>query len=103
MLKKSLIYLILSVFVVLFTHYIHLLVVYIDIFYAHANLRVAPLFSTSKAGIISCGVVLLTGIPLCITLVPALVYRAIKGNMIPYFYEATWAIWLILVVSKIVI
>lgn len=103
MLKQSLIYLLLSLIVVVFANYAHLFIVYLDIFYTHANLTIAPLFSNSKAGIILRGVILLTLLPICITAIPALLYRAIKGHTMPYYFEATWMIWLVIVISKIII
>ena len=103
MLKQSLIYLALSLVVVAFANYTHLLVVYLDILYTHANLALAPLFSNSHAGIILRGVIVLTLLPICITAVPALLYRALKGHTMPYYFEVTWMIWLVLVISKIII
>ncbi len=103
MLKQGLIYLALSLIVVTFARYAHLLVVYLDIVYTHANLALAPLFSNSHAGIILRGVIILTLLPICITAIPALIYRALKGHTIPYYFEATWMVWLVIVISKIII
>lgn len=103
MLKQSLIYLILSLIVVIFASYAHLLVVYLDILYTQANLALAPLFSNSHDGVILRGVIVLTLLPICITAIPALIYRALKGHTIPYYFEATWMIWLMIVISKIII
>ena len=103
MLKQSLIYLALSLIVVVFASYAHLLVVYLDILYTHANLALAPLFSNSHAGVILRGVIILTLLPICITAIPALIYRTIKGQTIPYYFEATWMIWLVIIISKIII
>ena len=102
MLKYTFIYLILSLLVVAFSNYIHMLVIYLDILYTQANIHLAPLFSGSHAGILLRGVVCLTLLPICITAIPALIYRAIKGGLIPYYYEATWLIWLVIVISKII-
>lgn len=103
MLKQGLIYLVLSLIVVIFASYAHLLVVYLDILYTQANLALAPLFSNSHAGIILRGVIILTLLPICITAIPALIYRALKGHTIPYYFEATWMVWLVIVISKIII
>ncbi len=103
MLKQSLIYLVLSILVVIFARYMHVLVVYLDICYTYANLKLAPLFSNSQSGIILRGVIILTLLPIIITAIPALIYRAFKGGLMPYYFEVTWMIWFLIVVSKIII
>lgn len=103
MTKQILTYLILSIIIVIFAKYAHLLLVYIDIIYTYINIKLTPLFSTTEAGTLLRGTITLTALPLCITGVPALIYRALKGGMMPYYFEATWIIWLIIVISKIII
>lgn len=103
MLRQSLIYLALSIIVVLLANYAHLFVVYLDIVYTKANLALAPLFSNSHAGVVLRGVIILTLLPICITAIPALLYRAVKGHTMPYYFEATWLLWLVIVISKIII
>lgn len=103
MLRSSLIYLALSLLVVLLAGHVHIAVVYLDILYTKTNLLLAPLFNHNNGGQILMGVIVLTLLPICITGIPALIYRAIKGKLIPFFYEATWFVWLIIVISKIVI
>lgn len=103
MLKKTLIYLALSIFVVVFARYMHVLVVYLDISYTYVNLKLAPLFSNSDGGVLLRSVIILTLLPIIITAIPALIYRFLKGGLMPYYFEATWMIWLLIVVSKIII
>jgi hypothetical protein len=103
MLKQGLFYLILSIIVVAFARYAHLLVVYLDIFYTYLNVKFTPLFSTNEAGILLRSVIILTLLPIAITTVPALVYRALKGKLMPYYFEATWIVWFTIVISKIII
>lgn len=103
MTKQVLTYLILSIIIVIFAKYAHLLLVYIDIIFAYINIKLTPLFSTSEAGKLLRGTITLTALPLCITAIPALIYRSLKGGMMPYYFEATWIIWLIIVISKIII
>jgi len=103
MLRQSLIYLALSIIVVLTANYVHLLVVYLDIIYIKASLALAPLFSNNHAGVVLRGVIILTLLPICITGLPALFYRLVKGNTMPYYFEATWLLWLVVVISKIII
>lgn len=103
MLKQSLIYLVLSILVVIFARDMHMLVVYLDISYTYANLKLAPLFSNNEAGIILRGVIILTLLPILITAIPGVIYRIVKGGVMPYYFESTWMIWLLIVVSKMII
>ena len=103
MLRLCLIYLLLSSLVVIFAHYIHLLLVYIDMLYAYFNLKLTPVFSHGGLGIITRKVILLVVIPVLIAAIPALIYRLIKGREMPYFIELTWCLWLIIVLSNILI
>lgn len=103
MLKKGLIYLLLSTIVVVFSKYAQLLFIYIDIFYTHLNLRLAPLFASHQEGKILCAVLVLTAAPVVIVGCPAVIYRMVKKSQLPYQYEATWLIWVSMVVSKIMI
>lgn len=103
MLKQSLIYLVLSIFVIIFARYMHFLVLYLDISYTYANLKLSPLFSNSEAGVLLRGVIILTLFPIISTAIPALIYRIVKGGLMPYYFETTWMIWFLIVVSKIII
>lgn len=103
MLKQSFIYLGLSILIVLFAEYAHLMIVYIDMLYAYVNVKLAPIFSHSDLGIMIRKVFSLLLIPVTIASIPALLYRLFKGRPMPYFIELTWFLWLILVLSKILI
>ncbi|WP_028387974.1 hypothetical protein [Legionella fairfieldensis] len=103
MLKQSLIYLLLSILVVIFAKYAHMLLVYIDMFYVFMNLKLAAVFSQSEWGIIIRKVLLLVLIPVLIAAIPALIYRLFKGKEMPYFIELTWCLWLIIVLSTLLI
>ena len=102
-LRQGLIYLLLSIVVVLFAQYVHVLIVYIDVFYTYINLKLAPVFSNSEVGILIRKVISLVLLPIAIAAVPALIYRAIKGKQMSYFIEITWFLWLIIVLSKVLI
>lgn len=103
MLKPFLFYVVLSVVIVLFAHYAHLIIVYIAMGYTYVNLKIAPFFSPSGPGESLRQVLSLILIPLLIAAVPALIYRGIKGKTMPYFFETTWVLWLIIVLSKILV
>ena len=102
-LRQTLIYLLLSIIVVIFSQYIHLMIVYIDMFYTYINLKMAPVFSNSETGIMIRKVISLVLLPVVIAAIPALIYRAIKGKQMTYFLEVTWFLWLVLVLSKVLI
>ena len=101
--KQSIIYLVLSIMVVLFAQYVHILIVYIDVFYTFINLKLTPIFSNSPLGIMIRKVISLVLLPIAIAAIPALIYRAIKGKQMTYFIEVTWFLWLVIVLSKVLI
>lgn len=103
MLRQSLIYLLLSILVVIFAKYAHLLIVYIDMLYAYLNVFLDGIFSRSGIGTLLRKVILLTLIPLIIALIPALIYQLIKGKQMPYLIELTWCLWLVIVLSNVLI
>ena len=103
MLKQSLIYLILSVVIVLFAAYAHLIIVYIDLFYTLINVKLTPIFSNSPLGMLIREVIALALLPVLVAAIPALIYWAIKGKTMPYFIEMTWLLWLVIVLSKVLI
>ena len=102
-LRQTLIYLLLSILVVIFSQYVHLMIVYIDVFYTYINLKLSPIFSNSNSGIMIRKVISLVLLPVVIAAIPALSYRAIKGKHMPYFLETTWFLWLVIVLSKVLL
>lgn len=102
-LKQGLIYLMLSIMIVFFAEYAHLLIVYLDMLYTIVNLKLAPIFSSSELGILIRRVCSLVLIPVVIAAIPALLYRLIKGRNMPYFIHITWLLWFIIVLSKVLI
>ncbi|KTC73049.1 hypothetical protein Lbir_1101 [Legionella birminghamensis] len=103
MLRQSLIYLVLTILVVVFARFAHTLILYIDLFYTYINIKLTPLFTHTGVGVLIRKIILLTFIPVIIALVPALIYRPIKGKPMPYFLELTWCLWLVIVLSNILI
>jgi len=103
MFRQSLIFLLLSILVVVFAKYAHLLIVYIDMLYTWINIKLTPIFSQTGVGIIIRKVILLVLIPILIALIPAGIYRLIKGNSMPHFLELTWCLWLVIVLSNVLI
>lgn len=103
MLKQSLIYLVLSLILVIFAKYAHILIIYIDVFYAYLNLKLNPIFNYINFGLIPRKVILLVLIPVVIVGIPALGYRLIKGKRMPYHIESTWCVWLVVVLSNLML
>lgn len=103
MLRQSIIYLLLSILVVVFAKYAHLLIVYIDMFFTYVNLKLTPIFSPTGWGLIIRKVLVLMLLPIIITGIPALIYRAIKGREMPHIIPIAWVIWTIIVLSDILI
>lgn len=103
MLKSTALYFILSILVVFFAKYAHVITAYIALAYTYCNYFLAPIFSAKPLFITLRQVIALVILPLIITGVPALIYQAIKHRNMPYFVESTWIVWLIIVLSKILI
>lgn len=103
MLRQTLIYLLLSILVVVFAKYAHLLIVYIDTFFTYVNVKLSPVFSQTGWGLIIRKMLVLMLLPIAITSIPALLYRAIKGREMPHFIFITWIIWTVIVLSDILI
>nr|WP_058462336.1 hypothetical protein [Legionella adelaidensis] len=103
MTRQSLLYLFLSILVVIFAEYAQLLIVYIDMVYTWTNVELAPVFSSVGLGNIVRQVFTLVIIPVGIAAIPALIYRLIKGENMPYLIPLSWLLWLILVLSKVLI
>ena len=77
MLRHSLIYLILSILVVVFAKYAHLLVVYVDMFFTYVNIKLTPIFSQTGWGLNIRKILILVLLPIIITAIPALIYKVI--------------------------
>lgn len=103
MLRQSLIYLTLSILVVIFAKYAHLLVVYVDMFFTYVNVKLTPIFSQTGWGLVIRKILVLVILPVALAAVPALLYRAIKGSDMPHFIAITWIIWTVIVLSDILV
>lgn len=103
MLKQMITYLILSIIIVLFAKYAHLLIVYIDMVYTYINITLAPIFSSSELGTLIRKIIVLVFLPIIIASIPALIYWGIKRSKMPYYIETTWILWLVIVLSKVLI
>lgn len=99
LLKQSAAYFVLSLLVVLCAKYVHLGITYIDMLYTYINLAIAPYAENHWIR----NVVIMIALPLAITSIPALIYRLIKKQNMPYFLESTWIVWLIFVLSNVLI
>ena len=95
------IYIILSILAIFFSRYTGLIVGYIVSFYQLIDTHLAVFFSTTSSGLELRHIFTLVVCPLIITGIPAMVYRYIKGSPMPYFLEATWLVWILLVLSNL--
>jgi len=103
MLKQIIFYLALSVLVVVFSSYFAMGIIKIDHLYIWLNLKLSSVFSHSTAGLTVQQVIVLMSLPLVVAGIPALAYRVVKGGNMPYFLNAVWLVWLIVVLSKVAI
>lgn len=103
MIKQALFYLLISIVIVIFATQIQTVLLYINIIYDNVNIKLAPIFSATYSGIIFRKTFTLLLLPLMITGIPAITYRMLQGKTMPYLLEATWMVWLILVLASILI
>lgn len=103
MLRQFILYLLLSILVVVFAKYAHLLVVYIDVFFTYINVKLTPIFSQTGWGLFIRKILVLMLLPIVLTALPALLYKAIKGRDMPHFIAIVWIIWTVIVLSDILI
>lgn len=103
MLRHALIYLTLSILVVIFARYAHLLILYIDVFFTYVNLLLTPIFSHTGWELVFRKTLVLVLLPVALTAVPALLYKAFTGRDMPHFIAITWVIWTVIVLSDILV
>lgn len=103
MLRQSLIYLLLSILIVVFAKYAHLIIVYIDMFFTHINVKLTPVFSQTGWGLLIRKIIVLMALPLIIAGIPSVVYKGLKGRDMPYFLPIVWLVWTVIVLSDILV
>lgn len=103
MFKQTIIYLIISAFVIFFAKYAHLLIINVDLIYTYLNLKLAFIFNTNPTGIFIRKIVTLIVIPVLLVSIPGLIYWIVRKKRMPYFFEMIWVIWMIIVLSNILI
>ena len=79
MLRQSLFYLLLSILIVVFAKYAHLLIVYIDLFFTHINLKLTPVFSQTGWGLVIRKMIVLMVLHIIIAGIPALIGRLLSS------------------------
>lgn len=103
MLKQLAFYILCSILVVLFSHSVHTVIVFIDTLYIQSLLFLNALFSPAGSGFFVLKVLALSAIPILIVGAPALVYRTIQGKTMAYFMPLIWVAWLIIVLSYLLV
>lgn len=103
MTKQILLYIFLTILAVLCKKYLHTLIIYIDLAYAYINLKIDPLFQFLDLSHIWRNIMSMAFSPLLITGPPAVVYKLMKNKLMPHFFEITWLIWFIILISNILI
>ena len=103
MLKQGLFYLLLSLLAVVFSRYGHMVVIWVDMLYTAINAKLAMVFSSGYLGETVRKVLVLAVLPVAITAIPALIYRVVKGSSMPWFFEITWMVWLVVALSNVMI
>lgn len=101
--KQSLIYLVASVLLVVFSKYFQLLVVKIALFIVYIQYKLAPYFASMGLSWALRKTLILLILPILLAGIPALAYKMIKKNNMPYFIATVWILWLLLVLSDLLI
>lgn len=103
MLRQSLIYLFFSILVVVLKKYAKLLLLYIDIIFTYISLQLNPLLTTIGLGNPIQKILLLALVPVAITAIPGVLYYLFARKTMPYYFELTWCVWLVIVLSNLLI
>ena len=103
MLRQSLIYLCFSILVVIIKKYAKLFLVYIDLMFTHLSLQLTHLLTYIGLGNPIQKILLLALVPIAITAIPAAIYYLFARKTMPYYFEITWCIWLVIVLSNLLI
>ena len=103
MYKQALIYLILSIVIVWFSHTLYLGMIYLNTFFATLSAKLRPLFSWTPDAYGLTKLLEFVLVPIIVTAIPALIYRLVTGKNMPHFIAITWCIWWILILSYILI
>lgn len=103
MLAQIIIYFLLTLLIVLFSAYFHILIQGIDRLYSYIEGYLSPLFNHDHTGSIIVKMLALLFIPLIIAAIPALIYRLSRGKKMPYFLTVTWFLWLVIVLTHFLI
>lgn len=103
MFKQTIFYLALSILVVIFSRYFAIGIIQIDQFYTWLNLKLSSVFSNSIVGLTVQQIIILMMLPIVVAGIPALTYRLVKGDSMPYFLNVIWLVWLIVVLSRVAI
>lgn len=98
---QVIIYCLFSAWIMLYDKFPKLLVLSINELYIYFKVHLTQAFARIGLSGALAKIILLIAIPMIIAAVPALVYRFVKGGMMPYFFTITWGIWLVIVLSHI--
>lgn len=101
MLKHAVIYLIVSILAILFSSYVLKLMNFLQDIFNYLAIHLTPFLQVIDLGIKTSEIFLLVIIPVVLSGVIALIYRAIKRKSMPHFIELTWIFWILLVLSNI--
>lgn len=99
LLQQSAAYLILSLLAVFFAKYVHMGIIYFDMLYTYLNLSLSSYIEGTWVR----NIIIMVLLPLGLAGIPALIYRLIKKQNMPYFLPLTWFLWLVFVLSNVLI
>ena len=95
MLKQSLALIGLSVVIILFMSYAHVVIQFLVNAHDWISQVLTDVFSGGHAGNLARGFIALLSLPILIGLIPAMIYWMLRRHWFPYFMEIVWVVWLV--------
>ncbi len=95
MLKHSLILILLSILIILFTPYAQQGMQWLLAGHDWVANVLTNIFSGGKAGNLLRELLALLCIPIAIALIPSIIYWILRRHWFPYFMQLVWVVWLI--------
>lgn len=103
MLKQLIILLLLSLVVIFGTQYILPLISVVLSTHHWVSQSLLQIFTGGKAGNAIREFIALWFVPLCLTLIPTLIFWLAKRRFFPYFFHTLWVIWLVQTTALIMV
>ncbi len=96
LMKQTIAYLVLSLLAVMGASYLQQAAHYVATIYSALDATLVPYLSNNNIR----HILLMIVIPIFFASIPAILYRLIKKQDMPYYLPLTWILWMILIFSR---